>query len=174
MQNLKIHCSKFQLMLFGLLAILCLFNSCTRTVQNEKDRLALLESITRDRTAHYTTSAALLLEDALDSFISVSNAQVKVSSLEERMKFFDRNFDGAVYSKWDYVQEPIVRISNDGSMAWVISKVEVRRTKIDANGVTKPEGFIYAGIMTYKKVDDQWKKEANVSTFEPLPGSVLR
>jgi hypothetical protein len=46
--------------------------------------------------------------------------------------------------------------------------LEVKRTKKDGSGEEVPEGFIYAGIMTYKKVGRRWLKEANVSTFELL------
>ncbi len=36
---------------------------------------------------------------------------------------------GATYYEWDDVEEPIVRVSNDGSMAWMITRVRVRRTQ---------------------------------------------
>jgi hypothetical protein len=76
-------------------------------------------------------------------------------------------FKDAKYSKWENMVEPIIRVSDDGTMGWIITRLDVKRTKKDSTGKEKPEGFIYSGIMTYKKIDGVWIKEANVSTFEP-------
>lgn len=53
-------------------------------------------------------------------------------------------------------------------MAWMITRVSVRRVQKEATGVEREQKFIYAGIMTYEKKDGKWVREANVSTFEPM------
>jgi hypothetical protein len=64
------------------------------------------------------------------------------------------------------MEPPIVRISKDASMAWVIVRVKVRRTQKDISGKENETKFIYAGIMTYEKQNNKWMAIANVSTFE--------
>ncbi len=66
------------------------------------------------------------------------------------------------------MEEPIIRISQDGSMAWMITRVRVRRTQKDATGKEREQKFNYAGIMTYEKKDGKWMRVANVSTSEPM------
>ena len=67
------------------------------------------------------------------------------------------------------MEEPIVRISKDASLAWMITRVRVRRVQKRASGGDTERKFIYAGIMTYEKRGGRWMRVANVSTFEILP-----
>ena len=71
-------------------------------------------------------------------------------------------------TEWDDVEEPIIRISNDASMAWMITRTRVRRVQKTADGTEKEEKFVYAGIMTYEKRDGRWVRVTNVSTVEQL------
>ena len=80
---------------------------------------------------------------------------------------FTGYFRDAKYYEWDDVEEPIIRISNDASMAWMITRTRVRRVQKTADGTEKEEKFVYAGIMTYEKRDGRWVRVANVSTAEP-------
>ena len=42
---------------------------------------------------------------------------------------FSGYFRGAKYYEWNDVEEPIVRISNDASMGWMITLTRVRRVR---------------------------------------------
>ena len=75
-------------------------------------------------------------------------------------------FEGAHYEAWDDLEPPIVRISEDGSMAWVVSRLQVKRTQRPPSGEAREQSFVYAGIMLYEKRDGRWVCVANVSTFE--------
>jgi hypothetical protein len=66
------------------------------------------------------------------------------------------------------MEAPIVRVSKDASMAWVIVRVKVRRTQKDVSGKETETKFIYPGNMTYEKQNNKWTTIANVSTFEEL------
>jgi hypothetical protein len=79
---------------------------------------------------------------------------------------FTEYFRDAKYYEWDDVEEPIVRVSNDASMAWMITRTKVRRVQKNADGAEKEAKFVYAGIMTYEKRDGRWVRAANVSTVE--------
>ena len=80
---------------------------------------------------------------------------------------FTQYLRNAKYYEWDDVEEPIIRISNDSSMAWMITRTRVPRVQTKADGAEQEEKFVYAGIMTYEKRDGRWLRVANVSTFEP-------
>ncbi|MDQ3803504.1 MAG: hypothetical protein M3416_06695 [Acidobacteriota bacterium] len=138
-------------------------------VDLEKEKAELLRLHKADREAHFKTDAGLLQEASPEEFIAVSGGKIhRVKKADER-KQFEEYFKGAKYYEWDDVEEPIVSVSQDGSMAWMITRVRVRRTQKDAAGAEKEEKFVYAGIMTYEKRAGKWVRVANVSTFEP-PG----
>ena len=156
------------LCIFAFLVTACKDKADNQPVDLKKEEQALLAMHMADRKAHFETDANALFENSLDTIIWVGNAQIIHISKADAIKRFEENFSGATYAKWDNLDEPILRISDDGTLAWIITKLEVKRTKKDGSGEEVPEGFIYAGIMTYKKVGRRWLKEANVSTFELL------
>jgi hypothetical protein len=136
------------------------------SVDHEKEKAELLRLHKSDREAHFKTDVDLLQESAPEEFIAVSDGKIHLTTKSDERKRFAEYFKGAKYYEWDDVEEPIVRISKDGSMAWMITRIRVRRTQKDAAGKEQEQKFIYAGIMTYEKRDGKWMRVANVSTFE--------
>jgi hypothetical protein len=134
----------------------------------EKEKAELLRVHMTDREAHLKTDVDMLLERSPEEFIAVSEGKISRSSRTEERKQFEEYFRGAKYYEWDDLEEPIIRVSSDGSMAWMITRVRVRRAQKDAAGAERERKFVYAGIMTYEKKGGKWVRVANVSTFEPL------
>ena len=132
----------------------------------EQEKAELLRLHTSDREAHFKTDVDRLLENSPAEMISVSRGKISRSSKDDARKMFTGYFRDAKYYEWDDVEEPIIRVSNDASMAWMITRTRVRRVQKNAEGAEKEEKFVYAGIMTYEKRDGRWVRVANVSTFE--------
>ena len=135
----------------------------------EADREALLRRHALGREAHFRTDPDLLLEGGSEEFVSVSGGKISRVTPAGQRKFFGEYFKDATYHEWDDLEPPIVKVSDDGTMAWVITRTKVRRAQKDASGAAKEGGFVYAGIMLYEKRDGQWIRVGNVSTFEPQP-----
>lgn len=133
----------------------------------EKEKAELLRLHQSGREAHFKTDVEMLLQNSPEEMISVSRGKINRPSKDDARKMFTGYFRDAKYYEWDDVEEPIVRISNDASMAWMITRTRVRRVQKNADGAEKEEKFVYAGIMTYEKRDGRWVRVANVSTFEP-------
>jgi hypothetical protein len=132
----------------------------------EKEKAELLRFHKSDREAHFKTDAEMLLANSPDGeFISVSRGKITRKSKDDARKFFTEYFRDAKYCEWDNVEDPIVRVSNDGTMAWMITRISIRRVQKNAAGEEKEQKAVYAGIMTYEKRDGRWIRVANVSTF---------
>lgn len=131
----------------------------------EAEKNALLQLHADDRRAHFETNVPLLMSHGADTFISVSNGVISHTTADEVKQTFTRYFQDAIYYEWDDLEPPIVRISNDASMAWMIVRTKVQRTQKNENGDDVERKFVYAGIMTYEKQDGKWVRIANVSTF---------
>ena len=138
------------------------------TVDLEKEKAELLRLHRTDREAHFKTDVDLLQQRSPEEFIAVSDGKIYRTNKADERRQFEGYFRGAKYYEWDDIEAPIIRISKDGSMAWMITRIRVKRTQKDAAGVEKERKFIYAGIMTYEKKAGMWVRVANVSTFEPL------
>jgi len=149
------------------MALLAMAEEKPRPVDLEEQKKELLELHRKDRRAHFENNAQLALSDKLDQgFISVRNGAVTRRDKSDFQKTLEGYFKNAKYYEWDDLEPPIVRISNDGSMAWMIVRVRVRRTQQNSSGAAVEEKFIYAGISTYEKRGGKWLQVANVSTFE--------
>jgi hypothetical protein len=133
----------------------------------EKEKAELLRLHKSDREAHFKTDVEALLENSPEEFITVGRGKINRSSKADTRKMFTGYFRDANYFEWDDVEEPIIRVSNDASMAWMITRTRVRRVQKNADGTEKEEKFVYAGIMTYEKREGRWVRVANVSTMEP-------
>ena len=156
-----------------LLTLTLLFVACAAcasaqpSANLEKEKAELLRLHKSAREAHFKTDVELLFENSPEEMISVSRGKINRSGKAEGRKMFAEYFRGAKYYEWDDVEEPIIRVSKDATMAWMITRIRVRRMQRDSAGAEREERFVYAGIMTYEKRDGRWVRVANVSTFEP-------
>jgi hypothetical protein len=80
-----------------------------------------------------------------------------------------QSFAGATYQEWEDLDPPVVRVSADGGMAWMMTRVRVRRGVADSSDVQREARFVYAGIDTFEKRSGEWVRLANVSTFDQGP-----
>src|SRR3954471_23892857 len=155
----------FELLLFVACAA---STSAEPSADLEKEKAELLRIHKSDRESHFKTDVDRLLENSPEEFISVGRGKISRSSKDDARKMFTGYFRDAKYYEWDDVEEPIIRISNDGSIAWMITRTRVRRVQKKPDGAEQEEKFVYAGIMTYEKRDGHWVRVANVSTSEQL------
>lgn len=133
----------------------------------EKEKAELLRLHRAAREAHFKADAEKLLAGSPEVVISVSRGKVNRTGREQVRKQFEDYFRGATYYEWDDMEEPTVSVSRDASMAWMITRLRVRRVQKDAAGVEREERFVYAGLTTYEKRGGKWVRAANASTFEP-------
>lgn len=125
------------------------------------ERAALLEMHRAEIRAHIERDADALAKDHGDDFVSASRGKLSRSTREQTRKFFGEYFAGATYPQYEDIEPPVIRVSDDASMAWILSRVRVRR--VDKDGQS---GFVYAGMMAYEKRNGRWIRVANASTFE--------
>jgi hypothetical protein len=132
------------------------------------DEAALLLLEEADRTAHFAADAAALLAHDTDPVLFVRDGKVLPWGRAELTALFAEDMRGATYHEWDYVEPPIVRVSRDASLAWVIARRRVCRTKRRDDGSTVQQQFMYSGLNAYEKRDGAWVRVANVPTFGPV------
>jgi ketosteroid isomerase-like protein len=131
-------------------------------VDLEKERQALLELHRAGIRAHIELNANALADRIDDEMISASAGKISRRGKDDVRKMFTGYFNGATYHEYVDLEPPVIRISDDGSMAWMLTRLRVRRSQ---NG--QEQGFVYAGMMTYEKRDGKWVTVGNASTFEP-------
>ena len=86
-----------------------------------------------------------------------------MSREDVRAKFVEY-FQSAQFTAWDDAEPPIVRVSADGNMGWMIVRVRIAYTETDASG-KKNENTVGAWMSAYEKQDGTWIMTAVTSTF---------
>jgi hypothetical protein len=131
----------------------------------EAVRRELLDLHEADRRAHFKADPALLVPGA-EPFLSAARGKLERVTRADERRMFEDYFGGARYEAWDDLEPPVVRVSDDGSLAWIVTRLSVKRTQPGPDGQPRERSFVYAGVMTYERRDGRWIRTANVSTFE--------
>ena len=102
-----------------------------------------------------------------DSLMQVSRGAVSVRSREQNEERFRVYFDESTFQEWDDIAPPLIRISPDGRMAYVVVQKRVRLTAPDSIGVPRPEHVVFAWVEIYEKRDSKWTLTLVASTDRP-------
>ncbi|MGA7918712.1 MAG: hypothetical protein WCA38_03500 [Candidatus Acidiferrales bacterium] len=73
---------------------------------------------------------------------------------------------GAEFTAWDDLEPPIVHVSPDGQMGWMIVRMKIAVNRADASGKKTTESTVMVWMSTYEKHDGKWQHVTNASTVE--------
>jgi hypothetical protein len=134
----------------------------------ESTAKAELLAIHKDaRRAHFEHDVDAILAGTSESSTSVRDGKVQVRSRDDVRKQFAQYFQGTQFSTWDDLEPPIIQVSPDGKMGWMIVRVRIAYTKTDASGAQSKEDTVMAWMSVYEKRDGKWLHVANASTTAP-------
>lgn len=133
------------------------------------DTAALLVMHREILDAHMARDAARLLAPEPDTIVTVSRGEVSFSTKRERMKRFERYFDTTEFTAYRDVLDPVVRVSADGTLGWVIVQVEIAGTRAGEDGERIPFESVWGWIELYEKRDGRWYRTGTVSNRKPAP-----
>jgi hypothetical protein len=119
------------------------------------------------RRAHFNRDVDFIVSGMGTEFTTVHKGTIRVMSREDVRKQFTEYFRGAEFSAWDDLEPPVIRISPDGKMGWMIVRVRIAYTKKDAGGGTSKEDTVMAWMSAYEKRDGKWLLVANATTSKP-------
>jgi hypothetical protein len=138
---------------------------CAPTVDLEGDRAELLRLHEEQRVAHLTADADLLISALADDFTNISEGRIERPDRELNRARFQGYLDSVEFLEWDDISPPVIRISADGTMAYVMVHKRVRLLRDGSSD--KEEHTVYAWLETYEKRDGVWRLTTVASTDRP-------
>ena len=144
--------------------LLLLLIACNSKVDIGKERKTILAMLQTERKAHFERNVEMFMSEFADSMISVNKGIVSSPTKEENKKRIGNYFGNVQFIKWDDTAEPIIRFSDDGSLAYAIVQKDVIVTYPDSSGKALNDTTHYAWSSIYRKQNGEWKVECNVST----------
>lgn len=119
----------------------------------------------QEQQAHLEKNVKLLLSNGSEDYIELNRGKVKKPTKEESISRFTNYFNSVNFIAWEDKEEPLIRFSNDGSMAYVIVQKRVITTPID-NPTLSADTSDFAWVSIMRKSNGQWKVECIASTNE--------
>jgi hypothetical protein len=127
----------------------------------------LMELQKQQRAAHFARDAKVIFAEFADEYFSIGNGRVRKPDRDAGLKRLQTYFDNSTFIEWDDITPPIIKVSDDATMGFVIVHKRVRLLAKDESGKEKEEIEIFAWVSVYKKIKGIWKLTAVASTNTP-------
>lgn len=145
-------------------------SSCSqKTIDLDKEKTRILELHNAQREYHFKKDSVAFAGQFADNFIGVGNGTLSREEKADRISRYHRYFSAVEFMKWDDASPPVIRFSDDGSLAYTIVDKIVVLTYNDEDGNQVTGETHYAWTTIYRKVNDEWKIESVTSTEKPEP-----
>lgn len=151
------------------IATIVLLAGCSRAEEpgSSPERVALEAILQNQRNAHLERDADRLVEHIAERLVSIDRGAITIQTRGQVREMFASYFEGASYLAWEDLEPPLIKISSDGSMAWVVRRVESDREEPDGSGGRRRRQLISAFTSTFEKVNGEWRLTTVTSTFVP-------
>lgn len=123
----------------------------------------LLELHNLQRNAHFNRDAKLLVSIQADNFIEISSGKINNPKKEDLIKRFQSYFDAVTFIEWDDIKPPIIQVSEDATLAYMLVSKRVRLKTKD----NKEQTSIFAWTSTFQKIKGKWMMTVITSTVAP-------
>ncbi len=117
--------------------------------------------------AHRVGDADSWMATEADTVVSANSGEVSFSSATERHAMRDRYLSSTTFSVYRDLRPPIVMVSEDGTLGWVIAEVEIKGMRSSEGKAEAPVEGVWAWIELYEKQGGVWKGVGNVSNRRP-------
>jgi ketosteroid isomerase-like protein len=118
----------------------------------------------REREAHLNRDADLMASLFADDFVSVQDGEVTRPTREASRQRFERYFSRVTFLAWDDEAEPVVDVSEDGTLATILVRKRVHVAYRDDDGQPAEEETHFAWVEVWRRRDERWELTMVAST----------
>ncbi len=106
------------------------------------------------------------LETAVNYTVA-SRGEIHHPTPEERAARRTPYLQATEFSEYRDLEPPIVKVSEDGTLGWLVCQVQASGTQTGSDGEQVEFTFISAWVELYEKQNGRWLCTGNVSNFKP-------
>ena len=132
--------------------------------KDEEQLLALHEEGLR---AHRESDIDLLLRAEEDDYVISSAGAISHPDLKSRREGLGPYLKSSRFSVYRDQVPPVVKVSDDGTLGWVVAQIEAKGEQTQPDGTVEPLEFVSSWIELYEKRNGRWLRVGNVSNFKP-------
>ena len=138
--------------------------ACNSKPDLEKEKKTILSMLQTERKAHFERNVDMFISELADGMISVNRGEVSSDTKDLHKKRIGNYFGSVQFIKWDDTAEPIIRFSDDATLAYAIVQKDVIVTYPGSSGKALNDTTHFAWASIYRKQNGEWKVECNIST----------
>lgn len=118
-----------------------------------------------DRHAHLKGDAADIESRLDDQIVVVSEGNITTESKEAMYKRFVEVFQKTEHSAWEDVDRSVIKVSQDGTMAWAAFNVRSQYVERQPDGKRRAVDATISWLSTYEKREGHWLMTAAATTY---------
>jgi hypothetical protein len=140
--------------------------SCQKSVDIEKLEQELLDLHQETLDAHFNKDVDFFTKDIADGYFQVHEGEFMHPTKEEIHTMFTHYLNSTEFERYDDLREPMVKVSDDGSLGWTIVQVRlVGEQQLENDSVNKMD-YTYAWITLYEREDGKWIRLGEVDNYK--------
>src|SRR5690242_14614752 len=135
-------------------------------MNSEQEKAKLLHRYESSLRAHLENDTRTFLAEYAEPWYDVRNAGVRLRTKEEALPAMEQYFKQTHFSDISEIAAPIIHISTDANMAWVIGEIRVRASQDGSDDKEQNFSFRCAWVSVYEKQEGEWMQVVNASSFQ--------
>ena len=132
---------------------------------SEQDKARLFQLHRSALQAHLEKDAGAFLAAYASQWYDVRAAGIRLRTKEEALPAIERYFRRTHFADLEEVTAPIIHVSADASMAWVIGEIRVRASQELSDEEERDFSFRCAWVSIYEKDKGDWAQVVDASFF---------
>jgi hypothetical protein len=117
--------------------------------------------------AHQKSNVDLILAHEGQKYVIANRGVISHPTIEQRRAHLGPYLATTRFTEYVDMVPPVVDVSQDGTLGWVIVQVRARGEQTEAAGAKRAVAFESAWVELYEKHQGQWLRVGNVSNFKP-------
>ena len=135
-------------------------------MNSEQEKARLLQLYESALQAHLENDAKTFLAEYASQWYEVRNAGIRLRTKAEALPSIEQYFKRTHFYEISEVTAPIIHLSTDASMAWVIGQIRVRASQEVSAEQERDFSFRCAWVSIYEKQEDQWVQVVDAPSFQ--------
>ena len=127
----------------------------------------LLDEHKKSLDAHLQKDISFFTSNISENVLNVSNGEIYRPSKDDIHQRFSNYLSSTEFTKYEDISDPIVQVSDDGTLGWVIANVEIKGVRKMPDGSEAKIDSVWAWINLYKRENNIWIRQGNLSTMKP-------
>lgn len=155
------------------LALLAIVAACgpRGDAGREANEIRLLALHERILAAHRTGNVDDWMRLEAADYLSVNGGEISRPSVAERRAARQSYLDSTTFTTYRDLVPPIVRVSEDGRLGWLIAQVEIVGSRRAGGGEATRIDEVWAWVELYEKRGGEWRLTGNVANRRPQRGN---